>query len=319
MTTNHGAWQGARRVFLSGAALALAVAFATPIALGQDGAGVAEEPLPSAESIIERMIAAEGGREALTRIRTLTIHGELEIASMGIKAKFTSWNAGPGKYRESISLGETGELEQGRLGEVAWMNNPIQGGRLLEGIEKDMMRRSSHIHPLLYIEEDYAAMACVGRKEIRGEKCFELAMTPRTGQPETWFVREADLVIVRSEMPYEGPQGKLKISMDCFDYRELNGLRLPHRMELEQGPQELNLTIQEYVHNAEIPAEKFALPEAVQALVDKQGAAGGTGPGGTAEPGEGAKPPEGEKPAEKPPVKPPEKPAEKPAPPGSEE
>lgn len=279
-----------------------------------------EEPLPAADFVVERMIAAEGGREAMGKVRSRIIHGELEVIGMGMSATFTSWNDGKGGYRESMTIpgnpeGTPGmEFDQGYIGGVAWGLDTLQGARLLDGVEKEMRRRSSHLHLLLAIGEDYQKVECVGRKVIRERPCYEMRMTPQLGNAETWFVDAESFLGVRTEMTVEAPMiGKIKMALGATDYREVDGLHLPHRMELEQGPARLILTVKSYEHNAEIPAETFQLPAAVQELIDKQKAKEATGATG-----EGAKPGDASAEPQKPgdaPAEPPKPEEPKPAPP----
>ncbi len=229
------------------------------------------DPLPTAERIVEQMIAAEGGRAAMEKITTRTILGNFEFIGMGMTANFSSWNAGDGRYRDSMSIPGMGSFEKGILGEISWSHDPIQGGRILEGIELDLQRRSSHLSPLLHLEEDYEKIETVGSKEIDGQLCFELLMTPKVGEPETWFIRGDNFLAVRTEMTVDAPAvGRLKMVMEAKDYQEIDGIRLPHLMIIEQAGQNMTLKITKYEHNLEISGEKFELPQAVQKLVDKQ-------------------------------------------------
>jgi len=310
--------RGSRSSFPPVALLALVVGSGLPL-VAQEGAGAppAEaEPLPSAESIIERMIEAEGGRDAMAPIRTRTIRGQIEIIGMGMTAAFVSHNAGQAGYYESMSIpgNEQGvpamSFDQGYTEGVAWSLDTMQGGRLLEGVEKEMRRRSSHLHLLLHIAEDYAKIECVGRRQVGDRPAYELQMTPKLGSPETWIVDAETWLSLRNEMTIEAPMlGKIKMSIAASDYRMVDGLRLPHRMEIEQGPTRLLLTISAYEHNAEIPPETFRLPAVIQELLAKEKGktAGGAGEG--AQPGAPAeREPEEPKPAEPKPAEP--KPAE---------
>jgi len=267
------------------------------------------EPLPTAESIIERMIEAEGGREAMAAVRSRIIRGEIQILGLGMTAAFVSHNTGEGGYHESMSIpgNEQGQpamtFDQGYSDGIAWSLDTMQGGRLLGGVEKEMRRRSSHLHLLLHIAEDYSKIECVGKRQVGERPAYELKMTPKVGNPETWIVDAETWLSLRNEMTIEAEMlGKIKMALAASDYRLVDGLRLPHRMEIEQGPTRLLLTITAYEHNAEIPPETFQLPPVIQQLLEKEKEKGEAGSG------EAEKAPADPKPAEPKPADP--KPAE---------
>jgi len=226
-----------------------------------------ENPL----QLVQWMIDAEGGSQAYANIVSRVLHGQLEMVGMGMTAKFTSWNAGSGMYRESMSLEGMGNFEQGRLGEIAWGIDPIQGGRLLDGVEEEMNYRSSKLHPLLRVEEDYKEMKLVGEADVNTVSCWQLDMVSNSDQKETWFVRKDNHLVQRVKSMVEAPMvGKINLTMDTLDYREIDGIMIPHRMEIEQGPQKMVMSIDRVEHNGEIQAVQFALPDTIQKLVNQR-------------------------------------------------
>jgi len=58
--------------------------------------------------------------------------------------------------------------------------------------------------------------------------------------------------------------------MDTLDYREIDGVMIPHRIEIEQGPQKMVMSIDRVEHNGEIQAAQFALPDTIRKLVDQR-------------------------------------------------
>ena len=51
------------------------------------------------------------------------------------------------------------------------------------------------------------------------------------------------------------------------DYRKVGNIRCPHQMKVAFQDKELSVKVEELVLNAEIPAEKLALPESVKELL----------------------------------------------------
>jgi hypothetical protein len=54
------------------------------------------------------------------------------------------------------------------------------------------------------------------------------------------------------------------------DFRDVGGVRLPHRIRQVAAGQELVTTVESIAHNVEIPAGQFDLPKEIQALLGKK-------------------------------------------------
>jgi hypothetical protein len=66
------------------------------------------------------------------------------------------------------------------------------------------------------------------------------------------------------------PMGDVPVVNYVWDYREVDGVRLPHKLRQVVGGQELVTTFESFTHNAEIPASQFDLPKEIHALVGKK-------------------------------------------------
>ena len=129
----------------------------------------AEKPdadLPDVDTIIAQMIEAEGGKEAMAKVRSRKTTGDLEFAGMGMSAKLESWNGGDRKYRSSMSIEGFGSFDQGILGDLAWSNDPVQGARILEGVEAEMMTNDAELHPKLAVKTNYPEIRVVEKTEV---------------------------------------------------------------------------------------------------------------------------------------------------------
>ena len=72
------------------------------VLLAVAGTGVtsvyAADPLPSAESILDRYVQVTGGKQAYEKRKTEIAHGTVEYAALGIKGSITRYAAEPDKY-----------------------------------------------------------------------------------------------------------------------------------------------------------------------------------------------------------------------------
>ena len=231
----------------------------------------AKKELPTPDAVIEKMITAAGGKEAMAKVTSRYAKGELEFMGQGMTATFERWNAGKNQLREVVEIAQLGTMEQGVLGEHAWAVNPFQGASLQDGAEKELSIRGSRLHPLLHVKHDYAEMKTTGRESINGKSCVVLEMTTPEKQVETWFVDEESWHRIRTTMTMESPMtGKIKVTTTESNFKEIDGLMFAHNILMDQGIQKIAVRMTEVTQNLSIPAEKFQLPASVKALVDRE-------------------------------------------------
>src|SRR5512142_2155666 len=94
--------------------------------LAAAGAGVTSaygaDPLPSAESVLDRYVQVTGGRQAYAQRKTEISHGTLEYTALGIKGSVTRYAAEPDKYYAALDIEGLGKVEMGVSGGIAWEN-----------------------------------------------------------------------------------------------------------------------------------------------------------------------------------------------------
>ena len=231
--------------------------------------------LPSAEQIIKKTIEAQGGRAAFEKLHSRVSRGSVEITPPGLKGPYTRYHATPNKWYETFESNEAGKVEMGGNGSVYWSLSTALGPRLLEGSERAAAVRDSLFNADLFWTEQFKETECVGIEEADGRSCYKVKRTPFEGNPEYIFFDRKTGLPVRMETVMAGPMGEVPVVGTYEDYREVDGVMLSFRATQVVGNlQRAVIKLDKIEHNVDIPAERFAVPPAVQELVDKQGAAG---------------------------------------------
>src|ERR1700704_1401586 len=97
--------------------------------------GFAADPLPSAESILDRYIQVTGGKQAYEKRTSEIAHGTVDFPALGIKGTMTRYAAQPDKYYYTVDIAAIGKMETGVNGSIAWENSAILGPRVKSGVE----------------------------------------------------------------------------------------------------------------------------------------------------------------------------------------
>lgn len=231
--------------------------------------GFAADPLPSAESILDRYVQVTGGKQAYEKRRTEIAHGTVELPSLGIKGSMTRYAAQPDKYYYTVDIAAIGKMETGVNGPVAWENSAILGPRLKSGVERAEAIREGNMNATVNWRKLYPKVENQGIETIDGEECYKVVMTPAEGQPVIGYYQKKSGLQVKLTTVASTQMGDIPVEMIASDYRDFGGILEPAKVVQKAGPQEFTMTLDRVEVNPAIPPETFALPDEVRKLVDK--------------------------------------------------
>lgn len=235
----------------------------------------------SATDVLGRYIEVIGGRAALDKIRSRVTRAELTLDLMtGLSSQTTRfnghatmWHRRPAALYHRIELDGGLVIERGTDGRTCWQSFSRRGGRLLEGDEKAALLLEAALDP--YPEQLYESVECLGTTTIRGEPSFKLLMTPREGKPRAaFFSKETGLLVATVIATHNEDDGPQKIVSRYDEYAAFDGVLLPRHATIETtaetvlGRRHSSVVARlSYEQNLDIPDERFALPDEIEALV----------------------------------------------------
>ena len=164
----------------------------------------------------------------------------------------------------------TGKIEQGCDGKVVWEKSELTGCRIKTGAERSLILRESKLDRFVDWQEVYDKAEFVGTEEIEGRPCYKIVMTPKAsdeeGKESVYIDKETNLITKISSIMNVGA-GPMPVAYVISDYKDVDGIKLSHKMKMLVAGQEQVLTIDSVKNNVDIPADRFALPEEVQELL----------------------------------------------------
>ena len=243
--------------------------------LAAAGAGVTSlysaDPLPSAESILDRYVQVTGGKQAYSKRKSEIAHGSVEYAAVGIKGTLTRYAAEPDKYYANLEIDGLGKVETGVNGDIAWENSAILGPRVKSGVERAEAIREGNMNSTVNWRKLYPKVVNAGIETIDGEECYKVVMTPAEGQPITGYYQKKSGLQVKLTTVSTTQMGDIPVEMIASDYRDFGGILEPSKVIQKAGPQEFTMTLERVEVNPAIPPQTFALPDEVRRLLDKAG------------------------------------------------
>lgn len=208
------------------------------------GLGQAQEPPTlSAADILERYIAALGGREAFSRIQAVVMTGtlsgnnvldELDTGRAPSAAQqhgsFDSYWKAPGKRLNVRTVAGYGTSKLGFDGRQAWQQSPGAPAREITGEALKMIERGRALNPVLDWRSLYPRLESKGTKRIAGADCFVVRLVRPGGEAITDFFDTRTFLLVHSESFVHVGEHAIRREIDFSDYRQVGGVRWPFRI-----------------------------------------------------------------------------------------
>jgi len=226
----------------------LALSLACPSAFAQ-----AQEPL----KIAEQYVKAAGGSKALSKIQTMTLEGSFTNAGDGKSGTYTFDTKLPNRYYSELVVGDKSVIEAYN-GKSAWQQTA--GGELgtllgQEGLQLEAASSYYNAH-FLNLKKNKLALAFRGHAQVGGKDALEVEVTAPTGMKrEVFFDPQTHLIVKEA-----GPLGGVNQEVFYDDYRVVDGVKLPYKIELHRGSDVYAVIITRAAINAMVGERVFDFP-----------------------------------------------------------
>jgi len=209
-----------------------------------------------AGKIVDQYVKAAGGGKALARIQTLTLEGTFTTDD-GKSGTYTLDTKLPNRYYSELLVGEK-NLIKAYNGKSAWHQNPAGELGTLVGAEGMQLEAAAQYYNsrLLNLKKNKITLALVGHAQVRGKDALQLEVTTATGVKRQVFF-DAQTHLIAKEAATVGGVGE-EILYD--DYRTVDGVKLPHKIELHRGSDKYNIEVSRAAINGTVGERVFDFP-----------------------------------------------------------
>jgi hypothetical protein len=218
------------------------------------------------EAAIARYEAARGGRARWRALRSLRMTGT--YAAFSEDSDFELVRRRDDQYRLEFSM-LGGPAIRARDAEGPWGRHALllpEAGRIEEDPYKSQFERESLFEPpLIDPRAKGVEVALLGPGEIDGVATIGLELTLPGGARETWHLDAGSFLEVAVDSTViDHTQLPEPMRQRAFygDFREIDGLTLPFRLDLEFGARLEAMRVESVEVNPEIDAARFSPPPA---------------------------------------------------------
>src|SRR5882724_412260 len=213
-----------------------------------------------ANKIVEQYIKAQGGSKTLSRAQTVTIEGTLTTAK-GKSGAYTFNTKLPNRYYSELILDDKSVIEAYN-GKSAWHQTPSGEITTLVGLEGTQLEAAGQYYNsrLVNAKKDKLGLAFIGQAQVRGKDSLQIEITTPTGlKREVFFDPQTHLIL--KEIASIGGIDEQDI---YDDYRSVNGLKVPHKIELHRGGDTYEIVVTRAAVNGTVGERVFDFPKKSQ-------------------------------------------------------
>lgn len=189
-------------------------------------AAATPESLAKGKALLARVIAAVGGQEKLDAIKDFEQTANA-VVGPGLKVEQKNWFLVPTSFRQENTL-PFGKVISFFDGTTGWLKTP-QGEMPLAGPAMGQMRMQLFADYFTLLRSNQMAGRTVN---YSGSGALEIADGTNTGK---LLVDEATGMPQKLVMTVMGPQGPAEVEYQYSDFKEVAGVKYPHKVVIFQG------------------------------------------------------------------------------------
>jgi outer membrane lipoprotein-sorting protein len=224
----------------------------------------------TADEIIEKHLAATGGRAAFDKITSRVSTGTISLTTpVGeLTGTIELYQKKPNKTRTLIKINAAalggGEIvnDQRFDGTTGYTIDSFNGNREITGEQLEAMRAGSFPTPFLNYKEAGIAMSLGSREKVGERDAYMIQLTPKSGPGVKAFFDAENFMLVRTIITINVPQlgGPIDQVVEFSDFRDVDGIKIPYLTKSSNPVQKIVSTVTDVKHNADIDDSSFAKP-----------------------------------------------------------
>ena len=218
---------------------------------GEDG----KTPLPAAEQLFDKYLAAAGGADALHKITSRIQKGTVTLAGAQSSA-IEVYSKAPDK-RISYTHLSAGESVTAFDGKQGWLSVP---GRvhIMSAAENDAAHLDADLYFPINAKSLYAKFVVTPGEKIDGRDTYLVTGREESKPPLRLYFDQQSGLLLRMIRYAESPLGRNPTETDYADYRNVDGAKIPFRWQVARPGNRFTVQIDQVQQNVPVDDSRFA-------------------------------------------------------------
>jgi predicted Zn-dependent peptidase len=208
----------------------------------------------TAKMVLDKYVDEIGGRENILKVhdKTTIMTGTVQGINITVSIK----QKAPNKLYQVLDAGvfQQTTVFNGTQGYTEGM-----GQRTEITAEQLEDMKDNSLHSMLNYEERGIKYELTGMETINGKDAYKITFTTSSGKKSTAYYAVDSGLLIRTSGSISTPQGSFNQTIDMDDYREVQGVKYPFKINQNMGPQSIELTVKSYEINTGIPDSVFEI------------------------------------------------------------
>jgi hypothetical protein len=220
-------------------------------------------PLKTADAVLDRYKQALGGVDAIAKVQSETVRGEIEKAGTPGKATFVYY-AKPFKTLMKVTRANGNQVVAGFDGSVSWSVGP-QGASIDKDTALEAVRRDADLQYPLHQPDYFKKLELAGVTDFEGHRCYWLHGTTHWGKDNNQFydVETGLLAGYRFQADDSSPAVTVAVFQD---YKNFGGPLVATKLTFRTGDHVQTFTYKSITYEP-LEDSLFEVPQAVKALM----------------------------------------------------
>ncbi len=221
----------------------------------------------TADEILDKTIAALGGKAALAQIKSRLASGSITIATPvgNVDGTVEIAYAVPNKIRTltkaSVPLAGQLVIDQRFDGKSGYVLDSLRGNRDLTGNPLDNLRNGTFPHPLFNYKELGSTARLIGKEKAGDRDALVVALTPAKGSEVRYYLDAETYLPLKTVARIQPPSGQEIEQVNEFgDFRAVDGVKVAFKLKSSSPVQTFSMQLTKVENNVAVDDALFSKP-----------------------------------------------------------
>ncbi|HTG55120.1 MAG TPA: hypothetical protein VL943_02540, partial [Niabella sp.] len=207
-----------------------------------------------AQAVIDKYIAAIGGKEALGKITSMSADIAMNVSGQSLGGVMK--NAAPNKSLMQLSMGGMTVMKRVFDGKKGYQEQMGQK-KELGADEIAAAGDTKGLFPQLYYNTDGFKLSAPAVEKVNGEDAYKIVVTKPSGKTETEYYSAKNGLLLKQEGKIKAGGQELEQTMEFGNYTPVGGIQLPGSMTQSIMGQSVEITMKNFKLNEGVSDKDF--------------------------------------------------------------